>query len=269
MRVKVFCEMKRESYIPFNYNYQLQSVIYDLIRKSSPEFSLFLHSIGFVEENRQFRLFTFSKLFFNNCHISERGFDSVRAFYFFFSTPILRSYEHLVLGIFANQQFSLRFSESERYEVTITQVESLPETVIGNEMKFVCLSPIASSTGMAVNDKIVQHYLDYMNPTEREQFTLNLKQNLIKKYRLVNKQEFDGNDDFTFSFDIDYILKQRGKIRKNIRFKIDSATGKYSHIIGMEAPFTIKADPKLISIGYQCGFGEKNSAGFGMVEAVR
>jgi CRISPR-associated endoribonuclease Cas6 len=36
----------------------------------------------------------------------------------------------------------------------------------------------------------------------------------------------------------------------------------------MEAPFTITADPQLIQLGYECGFGENNSAGFGMVEVV-
>ncbi|MEI6848119.1 MAG: CRISPR-associated endoribonuclease Cas6 [Chlorobiaceae bacterium] len=32
------------------------------------------------------------------------------------------------------------------------------------------------------------------------------------------------------------------------------------------APFRIEAPSELIEVGYECGFGEKNSQGFGMVK---
>ncbi|MBN2244972.1 MAG: CRISPR-associated endoribonuclease Cas6, partial [Candidatus Aminicenantes bacterium] len=41
------------------------------------------------------------------------------------------------------------------------------------------------------------------------------------------------------------------------------------NIKAFEAPFIIRANPELIKIGYQCGFGEKNSAGFGCVEIIK
>jgi CRISPR-associated endoribonuclease Cas6 len=47
-------------------------------------------------------------------------------------------------------------------------------------------------------------------------------------------------------------------INENGRFPID--------VIGIQAPFTIEGDPELIKVGYECGFGEKNSMGFGMAE---
>lgn len=135
-------------------------------------------------------------------------------------------------------------------------------------MKFLTLSPIVTAITNEHYGRSVQHFLDYMNPEERGKYVSNIVQNLLRKYKLVYKKDYAGSREFDFSFDVDYIVKRQGKIKKNIRFKKDYKTGKYSRIVGMEAPFTIKADVELIKIGYQCGFGEKNSAGFGMVEKI-
>lgn len=35
---------------------------------------------------------------------------------------------------------------------------------------------------------------------------------------------------------------------------------------GTLSPFRLEAPPELQEIGYECGFGEKNSQGFGMVK---
>lgn len=268
MRLKLCLSFSSPSTVLFNYSYQLQNIIYNLIRNSSPEFSDFLHNTGFQEEGRPFKLFTFSKLFFNDGFIGKEGFKEVTSCNLLFSTPIKKNYEHLVLGSFAKQGFTINFSANHSVKGIINSVESLEEPELDSAVKFICLSPIAVSTGKKIGDKTVQHYLDYMNPEERSRFVGNLRNNLLKKYKIVHQKDFTGDSQFEFAFDVDYIIKRKGLIRKNIRFKRDVKTGKYTHIIGMEAPCTIQADPELIKIGYQCGFGEKNSAGFGMVERV-
>jgi len=53
--------------------------------------------------------------------------------------------------------------------------------------------------------------------------------------------------------------KRTGKIIKNIQFK-------QTNIIGFLAPFTVIGSPELIRVGYEAGFGEKGSMGFGMVK---
>jgi CRISPR-associated endoribonuclease Cas6 len=59
-----------------------------------------------------------------------------------------------------------------------------------------------------------------------------------------------------------YIARKNGKISKLIEFK------KQVMVKATESPFTVEADPELIKIGYECGWGEKNSAGFGCVEPI-
>ena len=58
----------------------------------------------------------------------------------------------------------------------------------------------------------------------------------------------------------------QGRISKLIHFK---KTDNNVKIKGFEAPFRITADPGLIGIGYDCGFGNDNSAGMGCVGGTR
>jgi len=170
-----------------------------------------------------------------------------------------KSFEHLILGIFSDKNFEFgRREDPAIFE--ITHVETLKEPVFQEQMNFYCLSPIAVSVR---NNEIhsSKHYLDYLNPSERTNYIAALFENMKMKYKTIYREDFAGNQKFDFSFDPAYIVKKSGKIRKMIRF------GK-SNIVGMEAPFTISAAPELIKIGYDCGFGVNNSAGFGMAEFI-
>ncbi|MCX7985269.1 MAG: CRISPR-associated endoribonuclease Cas6, partial [Bacteroidetes bacterium] len=92
-----------------------------------------------------------------------------------------------------------------------------------------------------------------------------LNQNLINKYTVIYNQRYEGKG-VTLSWDLDYAinafkknkrLSKKVTIIKNTENKID--------VIGIFCPFYIEGDPELIKVGYECGFGEKNSMGFGMV----
>jgi len=261
MRLKITASTNKKMLIPFNYQYVLQAAIYNLIENASAEYSDFLHNTGFIDGNKHHKLFTFSKLIFSHYGKHRSGFSNVSEFVFYFSTPIEKSYENLVLGIFTNQKMRLKFL-GKKYELEIILVETLPEINYKKTMKMVCLSPIAISTGETSEYYHKQHFADYMDSKERNIFIFNLKNNLLAKYNLVHHKEFAGNTDFEFSFDPNYIINKKGKISKLITFKDNIK------IKAMEAPFKITAEPELIKIGYECGFGEKNSGGFGMAKVI-
>ena len=262
MRIKITATSTKHITIPYNYQYVLHAAIYRLIQKSSNEYSKFLHDVGFIDGEKHIKLFTFSKLFFQNHKKTKTGFCDIMQFTFYFSTPVAKSFENLVLGIFSDQKLTLKFAGQENV-FQINHVETLPEIEYSNTMIMKCLSPIVISTGTAENFKNKQHFLDYMNTNERNLFIENLMNNLILKYKILNAKKFAGDRNFEFSFDPNYIIKKNGRISKLITFKNNIK------IKAMEAPFTITADPKLIKIGYECGFGEKNSAGFGMAEVIK
>jgi CRISPR-associated endoribonuclease Cas6 len=70
-----------------------------------------------------------------------------------------------------------------------------------------------------------------------------------------------GDTDFKIIIDEDYVKRKNGKITKNINFK-------GTNIIGFMAPFEVTGSPELIEVGYEAGFGEKGSMGFGMVKEI-
>jgi CRISPR-associated endoribonuclease Cas6 len=256
MRLKLICRSEKGFFIPYNHLYQLQSAIYSLIRKSSIDYSHFLHDEGFSKAGKPLKLFTFSKLLCSDYIKSRGGFSDVRDITLYFATRIEKSYEHLILGIFTDQKMMLNFNKKNILE--ITSIETLSEPEFSETMKFSCLSPITVS----IMDDRGKHYLDYLIPEERIIFQESLKKNLLRKYKELFNEDYLENPVFEFSFDPEYIANRKGNISKLISFKDNLK------IKAMEAPFKIKTDPVLIEIAYDCGLGELNSAGFGMIRVI-
>jgi len=273
MRVKIRAFHESGGYIPFDYQYQMHSAVINIIKKSSPDYAEFLHNLGFEykkEEMRygeikkikkNYKLYTFSSLkLFPKIQV-KNGFRNVKEVEFIFSTPVDKSFEHMILGVFSDNEFFLQFNKDTKHIFKIINVETLPEPIFQNEHKFICLSPILMTTEI---DK-KHHCLDYMIPDEREKFIFNIQQNLIRNYETFYKKEFIGSREFEFSFDPNYIAKKNGKISKLKKIVKDGNVLRYK---GFEAPFTVKADSELIKIGYLTGFGCNNAMGWGCVEKV-
>ncbi len=265
MRIKITAVTEHPAFFPFNYQHALQAALYALIRESSSDYSQFLHGKGYVKDgiDKLFKFFTFSKLRFTPKKRVKNGFQAVKEIEFVFSTIMEKSMKHLILGIFSNRKMRL-YLNGQNLIFDIMSVDVLDDFEFSGKEKFICLSPIAVST-MIQNEKgrLVPHFLNYMVPSERRHFIENLKKNLINKYETLNNAPYTNHDhSFDFNFDHKYIAGKNGRISKLIEFK------NHIKIKAMESPFTVDADPELIKIGYECGWGEKNSAGFGCVESV-
>jgi CRISPR-associated endoribonuclease Cas6 len=265
LRIIITAISEQPSFFPYNYQYALHSAIYSLMNESSAEYSEFLHDNGYVKDgiNKKFKLFSFSKLKFFPKKRDREGFYNVKKIQFVFTSSMDESLKHLILGGFSSQKIKLMLN-GQKCVFTIVNVDIQPEPIFSNSEKFICLSPIAVATiKIDENGKRKQHFLNYMIPEERDRFVDNLKKNLIRKYETINNIKYQNlKYPFNFNFDINYIAKRKGNISKLMEFK------NKIKIKAMEAPFSIEADPELIKIGYECGWGEKNSAGFGCVAQI-
>jgi CRISPR-associated endoribonuclease Cas6 len=67
----------------------------------------------------------------------------------------------------------------------------------------------------------------------------------------------------SFSFDQDYVSRRGGFGRVS---RLEEYKG--TKIKSWQAPFMMAGDPVLLQVGWECGFGEANSKGFGMVQAA-
>ncbi|PLV58063.1 CRISPR-associated endoribonuclease Cas6 [Thermotoga sp. KOL6] len=243
MRIKITF-LVPECRIPINYNYFLSSFIYSKIASQNEHFASFLHKFGY---GKRFKFFTFSQLFFE--HKEVEG-TCIHVFpgkgWWFIASPLVDFVRYLFSALMENPIVRLGSSE---FIVQKVEVEKrLPDL---EEYQFVMISPLVLSVPEDKYGKLVHTYLT----PEDERFYEVFKKNLVRKYEIFYGETPKG--DIEIIPDWDYI-HSKGKITKRIKIK-------NSFVRAVVFPFKVKGTKKLIEIGYEAGFGEKNSMGFGMV----
>ncbi len=241
--------------LPISYNYFLTSLIYRFINTSSQDYSRFLHDEGYRlgESKKGFKLFTYSMLQSEKVKVTgdRISFDKGPVTWQI-ASPVDAFLQHLVTGVFAEGQTVRIGPEGGEAAFIIQSVETLPKPEFRQSMRFTCLSPLTVS-------KASETHCHYIRPGE-EGFSEAIGNNLIKKYNIVHGKDIE-NADLGVNIDEDYMKRRNGKITKNINFK-------GTNIIGFMAPFEVVGNPELIETGYEAGFGEKGSMGFGMVKEI-
>lgn len=262
MRLVIHLDYDVGTSIPINYNYQLSSAIYNLLRFGSPEFSSFLHNRGYRIDGKKYKLFSFALRFdrveIENFHLILKSTKVT----LHISSPLIDSFiKNFVIGTFENKSIAIT-DRNQTIAFRIITAEILPDPVFTNKMKFILLSPMVLSTLKERNGKMQQYYL---RPEDKDDIDRVLTKNLLNKKGLLNRNQVI--DDYcNLTWDEEY-LEKNNRITKKITI---NENGRYPiDIIGIQAPFTIQGDPELIKVGYECGFGEKNSMGFGLAEIIK
>ena len=252
MRIKITCDIGEGIRLPINYNYFLTGVIYQFLKESDPEYANFLHQDGYELENRRFKLFTFSQL------MAKRR--EIRGEQIHFRSPLtwyVSSSQEPFLQNFAASLMQTGILQIQRQRLQVQNVEVLRQPHFGSQMTFRCLSSITMSTVRERNGQLGTHYCLPDDP----QFSELVWQNLIRKYEAVH-QHPPTEKSFAMTFDQAYIDKRKGRVTRLVDYK-------GTKIRGVIAPFHVIGAPELIRVGYECGFGDKNSMGFGMAEVLR
>ncbi|MGA1824541.1 MAG: CRISPR-associated endoribonuclease Cas6 [bacterium] len=266
MRIRItILPIKGRVVLPINYNYFLTSLIYRIIQNSSLDYSHFLHNEGYKVDNSKkgFKLFTYSMLIAKKFRVNN---DTITFYkgpvHWYISSPIDSFIQHLVTGVFTEGQKIKIGPENDRDNFFIERVETVPIPQIKRVMKFTCLSPITvSKVNHTKNFNGSEDFnCHYLRPSD-EGFSEAIKNNLIKKYTIAFGKDIKDSD-LIFTLDHEFLERKRGKVTKNINFK-------GTNIIGFMAPFEASGSTKLIEIGYESGFGEKGSMGFGMVKVAQ
>lgn len=257
--------MRDNCYITFNYAYYLSGAVYGWIEKSSPAYASFLHDNGYQLEGtvRRFKHFCFSQL-----QIRDREIDRARGMMrinspeveWYVSMPIEEALQHFVVGIFENQELYL---DREYNRFLVEQVETLPEPSWKERMSFTMLSPTTVSVPDVRNGRFGARYLFHDDP----QLSESLRRNILHKYESLYGKEPDDTS-FRCTLDEEFISdrEQKGKkISRLITIKEEQADE--TRVRGFMCPLTVEGNPDLIRLAYNSGLGEKNSLGFGFLEA--
>lgn len=263
MRLLLKLTANNSSKISINYNYALSSSIYSLLQFGSPEFSSFLHQIGYKSDNKTYKLFTFTLKFESTQLINNSlSFKSPKA-YLYIASPMIEDFiKNFVIGTFEQKKIEL-YSDYIKTVFNIDEAELLPSPHFKENMYFKMISPMVLSTYKIIDGDKTQYYFRYDDDINKINSVFN--QNLVNKYKAINNREYVGTG-VKLSWDIDFALQsfKKGK-RVSKKVSINKDINNPIDVIGIFCPFTVTGDPELIKIGYECGFGEKNSMGFGMV----
>ncbi len=249
MRIKILADVGDELTLPVNYNHLLTGVIYRFLAESDPEYASFLHNEGYLAAEKHFKLFTFSQLMAERRRITGDKIHFRSTLTWYISSSVERFLSHFADTLLSEGRLSLGHRHLQVRDVTVPRIPRFQ-----SEMHFRCLSPIVMSTVREWDGKQSTYYCMPDDPALSEL----IHQNLMRKYEAIHGRA-PHDDTLTFRFDTDYISRRQGRVTRLVDYK-------GIKIKGVMCPFRVSGSTPLIQTGYECGFGDKNSAGFGMAE---
>jgi len=244
MRIRLNIEPlgKKRIALPQHYNYLLQGFLYRNFDRVVAEK---VHNEGYQYAKRNFRLFTFSRLFgkFQPCEGNLIYEDSCS---FWIASPIIEILES-VAGNLARKR---RIKIGSNY-CHITSIEVGFEQDYGEDIFIRVLSPITIYSTLLTGEKKKKTY--YYSPFEAD-FSRLARENLLKKYILICSEKTEGKLDFLIA------PEKVSKRNEHIIFYKETVIKAWSGI------YQLKGSRDLIKLAFDCGLGAKNSQGFGMIE---
>ena len=304
MRLLIRFQLERSASLPLDHQEHLAGLVYRLLGESDSDYAAFLHNEGYrLEEqgNRRYKLFVFSTLRVPKSRRRVEG-SLLRVapgeVTWLLASPREDFLTHSATGLFSIGQTV----QVGHIPLTISGIECLPEPVFRSPMRFTCLTPIVASVPR--EDRSTR----YLVPADGPEFSEAVRRNLLRKYELVhrappgtepptssqpalgaqpnpspqppsglqlrsnpqsppNPQSWGNraaprDDRLELVFDPGYLARSPHCGTKLTTFK-------GIQIRGALAPFTLTGSEELMRIAWDCGLGEKNSSGFGMVEETR
>jgi len=255
-----------DEFIAVDHNYLVGAAIYKFLQLGSPRFASFLHDIGFNLNGKSYKLFSFA-LHFGKIKFQEQTIRLLSSNCdLFISSPLIDEFiQNFVIGSLYSQKIVLS-DGSIKTTFNITQLDSLPDVSFQPISKFKLLSPLVLSTHKEDKEKPSQYFLRYNDDPEKINKCFN--QNLKNKFKLLHSQDYSG-EDLILKWDESYINKKLSE-NKRLTKKISIAKPGILpvEIIANEVPFELSGSTELMKVGYECGYGEKNSMGFGMGQVI-
>ena len=261
MRFKLTLDLiGQERFLPINYQYEFSSWIYKTIHFGDPEFAKWLHNFGYMDGYKQFKLFTFSRLYPEKYKVSgdrlELQTNRVLQYISFYANEAV---EPFIIGLFKNQEFSLG-DQISKVHFRVNNIEKLAEPDWRPSLNIRAETPIVIS----VKETETSKFGTYLSPEDSRFGDLVLK-NLTTKYLALMTQQTKASQQITFGNSSEMNFSLIGKPKSKL-VKIKAGTPNETLLKGYIFDFSITAPVEIIRLGYYGGFGEKNSLGFGYGE---
>ena len=255
MRLHIRFQLEETAALPIDHNYDLLGLVYRLLATSDEEYASFLHEEGYreqAESAKRSKLFTFSGL---RVESSRRRIENGRlllrpgAVDWLLASPRDDFLTHSATGLLSVGS-EVRVGAA---RLRLEMVEALPQPTFAARTKFSCLSPIVAARPCPDGKTY------YLRPTD-PLFSEAVRANLLWKHRLLHGGAAPDDDRLDLEFDSAYLADPRHRGGTKL------VTFKSIQIVGAFAPFALTGSTALMETAWNCGLGEKNSIGFGMIE---
>ncbi len=259
MRIQITLRNDYPVRLPIDHYHLLRGVLFDHLQRSDPAFATFLHDEGYLAETgkaQRYKLFAFSSL---------RGPKNNRRFIgsqmelapgiatWLISSPKEDFLRHEVTGLL--EKNGPLVIGGQRF--TVVALDGLPDPAFTETMRFTCLTPIVAAVRSETRTTP-----RYLRPSDGVALSEAVRVNLVRKHRALHGTE-PTNAALTLTLSESYLARAPHGGTKKVTL---SGNGTSIDVIGTLAPLTLTGSTELIQIAYECGLGEKNSSGMGMVE---
>lgn len=243
MQIEVRHKLNEPLVLPINYNYIIQSALYGAMRGST-NINNFIHDNGFENNNRTYKMFTFSML------RGKYKIEDKKITFFDEVSFEVRSTESIILrSIKENLEHSGITYIDQHYDVDKVRVydyEVEQEEIMVRMRTPICVHETYMEDGVS---KTL-----YYSPLDDE-FEKRINENFENKYESYA------------------MIKPSNKIYiEPVRVeKRDKVVTKYKgiYISAWKGEYRIRGDRKYLNFLFQVGLGEKNAQGFGMFDVMR
>ncbi len=258
MRFKItFNRTGRQRMLPMDYQYYLSAWIYKVIGLSDRNFSNFLHSQGYSNGNKSFKLFCYSPLSFGKpIFWKEKSLFEIQSNQLTVSISfhLVEAAEKFILGLFNNQQIYIG-DKFNGLDLTVANVERLPSFEARETVLYRALSPVVVSV-LPEGKK----YPDYLSP-DNESYESLLCKNLVNKFNSIpGNISIESINPFRF----ETVGISRSKL-----ITIKPYTMEQSKVRGFVFDFKLTCPSEIHHLIEGSGIGEKNSMGFGWVDSKK
>lgn len=253
MELRLKFGVRNGNFLPINYQYELSSWIYKVIERADSQYADFLHNHGFQLDGKRFKMFTFSQLDTRPYQVEGNRIRLLgKEISLTLRFAVDSSMDRFIQGLFLQQRFGL----GDKYNIVdfeVIAVETIAPPVFHTTMAYQCLSPICVSRP---RDDRTAEYLSPDTPGYDRQ----LVQNLVRKANaLISTAGASTRDLPDFRFQLLNTPRKKG-------LHIKAHTESHTQVIGYLFHFELTAPVELHELGFDAGFGEKNSMGFGCVK---
>lgn len=263
LRIKINFELAKGSQLPLNYQYPISSWIYKVIGQANTDFANWLHSKGYQQDHKQYRLFSFGSLFTHPFKIDKKN-----AYLIALSNKASlnlsfygdESAQHFITGLFQNQEFGIGTKKHKAVDLKVSGLQILPHPTFSESMQYYCNSPINLSKGQENGPA------QYLVPSA-EDYERYFLQQISNKYLAVASYFPKQLGQLSFQNKMSWEKISDKTREKLITIKADSPAE--TKVKGYLYEFELQAPIPIQKLLYYGGFGEKTSQGFGMVEVKK